>query len=70
MVARVGSQSISSARRTITKGRVMTTKPQPSFLRLFLGGFAIGAVALVSVTGLDRNDASLIPSAHAQTTTR
>lgn len=48
----------------------MTTKPQPSFLRLFLGGFAIGAVALVSVTGLDRNDASLIPAAHAQTTTR
>ena len=27
----------------------MTTQTKPSFLRLFLGGFAIGAVALVSV---------------------
>ena len=48
----------------------MTTKQKPSFLRLFLGGFAVGAIALVSVTGIDRDDASLIPAAHAQTATR
>ena len=45
----------------------MTTKAKPSFLRLFLGGFAIGAVALVSVQAVQADDQQLIPAAHAAT---
>lgn len=44
----------------------MSTKTKPSFLRLFLGGFAFGAVALVSVATVQA-DESVIPSAHAAT---
>ena len=43
------------------------TKAKPSFLRLFLGGFAIGAVALVSVQASSAGIASVIPAAHALT---
>ena len=43
------------------------TKPQPSFFRLFLGGFAIGAVALVSVQAAEAARPALIPAAHAAT---
>lgn len=41
------------------------TNAKPSFLRLFLGGFAIGAVALVSVQATPADIASIIPAAHA-----
>jgi len=44
----------------------MTTKAKPSFLRLFLGGFAIGAVALVSVQAIHA-DEPVIPAAYAAT---
>ena len=44
-----------------------TTKAKPSFFRLFLGGFAIGAVALVSVQAVQADDARVIPAAHAAT---
>lgn len=44
----------------------MTTKAKPSFLRLFLGGFAIGAVALVSVQAT-QSDESVLPAAYAAT---
>ncbi|MES2339364.1 MAG: hypothetical protein V4537_14820 [Pseudomonadota bacterium] len=43
------------------------TKTTPSFLRLFLGGFALGAVALVSVQAVQADEASLIPAAYAAT---
>lgn len=45
----------------------MTTKAKPSFLRLFLGGFAIGAVALVSVQAAQADPSAMIPAAHAAT---
>ena len=45
----------------------MTTKTKPSFLRLFMGGFAIGAVALVSVQAVQADDHAMIPAAHAAT---
>ncbi len=44
----------------------MSTKTKPSFLRLFLGGFAFGAVAMVSVAVV-QTDEAVIPSAHAAT---
>ena len=44
----------------------MTTKAKPSFIRLFLGGFAIGAVALVSVQAV-KADEAVIPAAYAAT---
>ena len=44
----------------------MSTKTKPSFLRLFLGGFAFGAVAMVSVAAVQA-DESVIPAAHAAT---
>lgn len=34
----------------------MTAKAKPSFLGLFLGGFTIGAVALVSVQAAQADD--------------
>ena len=43
----------------------MTSNDKPSFFRLFLGGFAIGAVALVSVQAAQSDKASIIPAAHA-----
>lgn len=43
----------------------MTTKAKPSFLRLFLGGFAIGAVALVSVQAVKADETAVIPAAYA-----
>ena len=43
----------------------MTTKPKPSFLRLFLGGFAIGAIALVSVQAVQADEHAMIPAAYA-----
>ena len=45
----------------------MTRTAKPSFLRLFLGGFAIGAVALVSVQATSQPDIGVIPAAHALT---
>jgi hypothetical protein len=45
----------------------MTVNAKPSFLRLFLGGFAIGAVALVSVQVVQADDHAMIPAAHAAT---
>ncbi len=42
-----------------------TTPPKPSFLRLFLGGFAIGAVALVSVQAIRADKTAIIPAAYA-----
>lgn len=42
----------------------MTTHQKPSFMRYFLGGFALGAVALVSVNVAHADDTSVIPSAH------
>jgi hypothetical protein len=42
------------------------TKDKPPFLRLFLGGFAIGAVALVSVQATTTGT-GIIPAAHALT---
>jgi hypothetical protein len=44
----------------------MSNKTKPSFLRLFLGGFAFGAVAMVSVAAVHA-DEQVIPSAHAAT---
>lgn len=46
----------------------MSTKTKPSFLRLFLGGFAVGAVAMVSVAAVHADEA-VIPAAHAATVT-
>lgn len=45
---------------------MMSTKTKPSFLRLFIGGFAFGAVAMVSVAAVQADDA-MIPAAHAAT---
>ena len=45
----------------------MGTKTKPSFTRLFLGGFALGAVALVSVQAAQADSPSLIPAASAAT---
>jgi len=44
----------------------MTTKAKPSFLRLFMGGFAFGAVALVSLQAV-QSDEPVIPAAYAAT---
>lgn len=43
----------------------MKTKTPPSFLRLFLGGFSVAAVSLVSVQAVQADDAAMIPAAHA-----
>jgi hypothetical protein len=43
----------------------MANKSKPSFLRLFLGGFALGAAALVSVQAVQADQPSLVASAHA-----
>ncbi|WP_156347027.1 hypothetical protein [Sphingomonas sp. Leaf33] len=44
------------------------SKTKPGFLRLFLGGFAFGAVAMVSVAAVQADEA-MIPAAHAATVT-
>lgn len=46
----------------------MPAKTKPSFLRLFVGGFALGAAALVSVQVVHADDTAMIPAAHAATT--
>ncbi|URW75248.1 hypothetical protein M9980_11955 [Sphingomonas donggukensis] len=45
----------------------MTAKTKLSFLRLFVGGFALGAAALVSVQVVHADDTALVPAAHAAT---
>lgn len=41
------------------------TRSKPSFLRLFLGGFAFGAAALVSVQALTPEQPGWVPAAQA-----
>ena len=43
------------------------SKAKPSFTRLFLSGFALGAVALVSTQVAHADDASVTPAAYAAT---
>lgn len=47
----------------------MSSKAKPSFLRLFLGGFTAGAVAMVMVAGVHA-DEPVIPAAQAAVSTR
>jgi hypothetical protein len=42
-------------------------KNPPSFLRLFLGGFALGAAALMSVQAIETGQNPLVPAAQAET---
>lgn len=41
------------------------TKTKPSFVRLFLSGFTLGAVALVSVQLAQADNAGVVPAARA-----
>jgi len=45
----------------------MMTKAKPSFVRLFLSGFTLGAVALVSVQVAQADASGVVPAAHAAT---
>ncbi len=45
----------------------MTKSKTPSFMRLFVGGFALGAVALLGVQAAQAGPESIISVAHAAT---
>jgi hypothetical protein len=42
-------------------------KNPPGFFRLFVGGFALGAAALVSVQAIETGQNPLVPAAQAET---
>lgn len=44
-----------------------TKTKTPSFTRLFVGGFALGAVALLGVQAVQAGPQSIISAAHAAT---
>lgn len=40
----------------------MNTKAKPSFIRLFMGGFVVGAAALVAVQAAHADGAAAVPA--------